>query len=304
MLSEDEAETLLGHRAQECRVEEVLAKEGCHCVDGRGESKETFGLAGGDLGPLSAMLAATEELSGQQLDRATILSVLQGIPGKVYLHTDDHALHAMHDHLADDLYGTTAEHLVTHGPKDAERHQAVADSLAAPACIGCGHMKQIITQKELDGSGPYRMRPALGQSIVSAAYQHAWKHEKHAKVESLHGEHEEAGVMVVTEKDGIKDGTSSVPVVQPCAKDAAGNTVQTFVNQPQVGEFRLDQLLPLVVAQVPALRGRETELRKHASEIFNLQTGETVRRLATSKGKPVFSATFDRGTLVEVKRVD
>jgi|GEM_PF-6921487 len=303
ILTQPEAEKLLRNRAQERRVEEVLAREGCHCVDGRGESTETFGLAGGDLGPVSAILAAAEELSGQHIDRATVLKVLEGIPGKAYVHTDDHALHAMHDRLADQLHGTTAEKLVQHGPTDPGHRTQVADTLADPACIGCGHMKQIITQKETDASGPYRMRPALGHDVLSAAYEHAWQNADHVKVESLHGEHQEAGVMVVTEKDGITDGTSSVPTVQPCAKDAAGKTVQTFVNQPQVGEYRLDQLLKLILEQIPALAPQAIELRTLATEIFNQQTGETVKRLATSKGKPVFVAQYDKGALLSVEQV-
>lgn len=302
MLTQEETEVLLRNRAHVRRVEEVLAEEGCHCVDGRGENPETYGLAGGDLGPVSAILAAAEELSGKQIDRATVLKVLEGIPGKAYLHTDDHALHALHEHLADELHGVSAEQLVRHGPIDPSHRTQVADTLADPACIGCGHMKNIIAQKEQDRSGPYRMRPALGHDVLSAAYEHAWAHAEHAKVESLHGEHEEAGVTVVTVRGGIKDGTTAVPTVQPCAKDANGNTVQTFVNQPQVGEYRLDQLLPIVLEQVPDLRGHDAELRALATTIFNQQTGETVKRLAISKGKPVFMATYDKGALQEVRQ--
>lgn len=292
ILTQQEIEQLLKERAATRPVDVVLAQEGCKCVDGRGTNKETFGLAGGDLGPVSAMLAAAEEITGQTVDRKTAYAVIDAIPGTAYLHTDDHAMHALHE--TGELHGQNIEETVLHGPKDPEHRTAIADLLADPRFIGCGHMKQIITQQETDASGPYRMRPALGRTILSAAYERAWQQRERTTVESLHGEHGEAAVAVLTVKGGIRDGKTPVPVMQPCAKDASGKTIQTFVNQPQVGEYRLDQLLPIVVAALPALKGKEMELRKRSSEILDLQTGETVKRLATSKGKPVFTAEYDQ----------
>ncbi len=300
VLPENAAGKLYAERAESHDVEKTLNEQGCHCVDGRGKERKTYGLVGGDLGPTSAVLATVEKLTGKHVDVGTAAAVLRVLP-KAYLHTDSHAMEALHHTLmSSPEYRELAalvkdEHalaaLVEKGPAKAEHKEMLARLLTDPKHVGCGHMKQIITQTEEGDNGPYGMRPELGRTILAAAYLNAWQQPEHAVVESLEGNHGEAAVFAVSIKGGLRKGSNALPTVQPCAPDASGKDVQTFVNHADIGTLRIEQLVDAVIRQMPELRGQEAVLREQAGTLLQAHTNETVSRLA--KGRPLFAVTVD-----------
>jgi len=300
VLPENEAGELYAQRAETHDVEATLNEQGCHCVDGRGKERKTYGLVGGDLGPASAVLATVEKLTGKRVDIRAAAAVLRVLP-KAYLHTDSHAMEALHHTLmSSPEYRELAalvkdehalESLVEEGPATVEQQEMLAHLLTDPKHVGCGHMKQIITQTEQGDDGPYSMRPELGRTILAAAYLNAWRQPEHAVVESLEGNHGEAAVFAVSMKGGLRKGSNNLPTVQPCAPDDSGKDVQTFVNHADIGTLRIEQLIAAVLQQMPELQGQEAALREQAGALLQAHTNETVARLA--KGRPLFAVTVD-----------
>jgi len=299
-LPEHQAGKLYAERAESHDAEATLNEQGCHCVDGRGKERKTYGLVGGDLGPASAVLATVEKLTGKRVDTRAAAAVLRVLP-KMYIHTDAHAMEALHHTLkSNPAYKELAvlmkdehalESLVEEGPATIELKEMLAELLTDPKHVGCGHMKQIITQTEEGDNGPYGMRPELGRTVLAAAYLNAWQQPEHAVVESLEGNHGEAAVFAVSIKGGLRKGSNALPTVQPCAPDAGGKDVQTFVNHADIGTLRIEQLVDAVIRQMPELRGQEAVLREQAGTLLQAHTNETVSRLA--KGRPLFAVTVD-----------
>ena len=247
------------------------------------QAASLLGTPGGDAGELVLSLAALEQLLGRPLDAGWIATIFDRYVeafGRFYLHTDRHAIERLADALRADPR-TAGAAATWRGPDDARAfvrspplamEGALLEHLVAPAHVGCGHLRLMITEP-----ARYGVRPGLVADVLRAAFHRGWRRPELLEYAILDGEHEERGVLEVRVEHEVHAHTL-VPMVAPHV-----GAREVFVLHPQVTDFvraenawfLVEQLAPAEAARVhaPALRARIAALGAR-------QLAATVARLA------------------------
>ncbi len=273
------------------------------CVDGRDDSG-VIGTPGGDAGELVLALAAAEAVAKVQFSPRAVRELLQrdlDTFGRFYLHTDVHADHALRDAVAADVQLRTHcpdphdeeawRSFLAHPPRAAR--PALLELLVAPAHLGCGHVKRMLTHPETYGA-----RPELTRDVLRAFHVLRWEGAPELEWVTLSGAHDEHGVLNVV-MDEPPALFSSVPLVSPRV-----GSHQLFINHPQVAAWQRSQYAAFLVharavdglgpGHLPAL---EAELPRLAGAQLTSTLG------ALAAGLPLFEARFGTGGEVSVRTV-
>lgn len=271
------------------------------CIDGRSTSP-VVGTPGGDLGAIVVALGAAERVTGAPLDLARMDALLDAYVksfGRVYFHTDAHALERIGAALRRDARFAGAPlreaadiHAFVLAPPP-ELRDAVLAYLSAPENVGCGHLRLMLGHAER-----YEVRAGLVRAIVEAAFRLAWRSPAAVDYVVLRGDHHERAIVEVHTERPVH-GSSLVPLVTPHEGEA-----QVFVRHPEVeaflraenAEFFVDHASlvtrsPLDASQLSREMGRLSEHHLH----------ETVERLA--RGLPVVRVD-QRGDALVARRAE
>lgn len=263
------------------------------CVDGR-DGHAVLGSPGGDAGELLLALAAVEQVLERPLTRDEITRALDAMLshfGRLYLHTDQHAL----DHLGERLSRLPRFHGAPVGNLDwllqwiqappRELEEALLVELTRPEHVGCGHLRLALSV-----SDAYGLRPQLARETLAAIFRARWRGGPIDLV-SLHGDHHEEAVLVVTQ-DGPLRPFTRVPMLAP---RLGGH--QVFVHHPQVAAWLREQVGTLLV-DVAELVSPERcpELCERIQTLGAQQLAATLERLAG--GLPAIEVHFTGGVPV------
>jgi rhodanese-related sulfurtransferase len=272
------------------------------CVDGR-DSQGVVGTPGGDVGELLVALGAAEALCGP-IDLARVPALLEGwieAFGRVYLHSDTHALS---DHIAAMRADPEIpERLLPsrEDPPSAWRafHAAPPQEIRARVLhhllghMGCGHLRLLLSHSEA-----YGVRAELARAVVESVLAAYWDGVPEIEFVVLGGGHQEGAVLLV-EVDGPLHAYTRVPLVPPAF---AG--VQMFVHHPQVTDFQRVEAAHWLSTrpELDALRGRAREVLDALRALAGRQMELTLGHLA--KGLPMYRAVYTSDRSVRVEHVD
>jgi rhodanese-related sulfurtransferase len=228
----------------------ALVMEGAEsCVDGRGAGA-VLGTPGGDAGELVLVLATAEAAVGRPLTDDEVAALLNDYLqdfGRVYMHTDQHAL----ERLAESLEADPSLHGLLPAPLDVEAlvhhpHPGLEDALLArlvlPAHIGCGHLRLMVQDP-----AQYGLRPGLVEAMLRAWYQRLWIGGGELSLEVLGGHHEEQAVVIV-DQPGDVHAFTRVPALTPSDRG-----VQVFVVHPAVTRYLRRLHVEFLSDHVPGL---------------------------------------------------
>lgn len=220
----------------------LFEEESWSCVDGR-ETGAVLGTPGGEGGTMLTTLAAVEQVTGTPVPSARVPEFLDAwidAFGRIYLHTDDHALERLGEalvaagHLTDPS-PAAVEALIRHPPASSE--ELLLDLLVRPEHTGCGHLRLI-----LQDPTAYRVRPGLVNDLIRSVMRRLWERAEDVRFVVLHGDHHERAVVEVIVPEPVR-GWSEIPVIDPAVGDH-----QVFVHHPQVERW-MRQLAATFVAE-------------------------------------------------------
>lgn len=213
------------------RAAELVGGEHESCIDGRAD-EPVVGTPGGDAGEILIALDVLEELRGEAISRSEIAGLLDRwyrAFGPIYLHSDDHAMEALHAHLSsslegvpDDIYAFEAWLLDV----PAELQATVLQALGETEHIGCGHLKSIASTPQ-----DYGVRDELVAIEIQTLFAEHWAGRIELDFVVLHGGHEEQAVVVVDHPHEVHAYTT-VPAIQPHGEDYS-----VFVSHPGVADY-------------------------------------------------------------------
>eukprot|EP00455_Lapot_gusevi_P050129 TRINITY_DN721_c0_g5_i4.p1 TRINITY_DN721_c0_g5~~TRINITY_DN721_c0_g5_i4.p1 ORF type:complete len:606 (-),score=122.28 TRINITY_DN721_c0_g5_i4:113-1930(-) len=219
------------------------------CVDGRDPSG-VVGTPGGDIGELVVVLAAAEQVSGQQLTEQQVETIFWrrlDAFGRCYLHSDVHAMHELRAALDSDaqfqqyhplLHNPfTFNRFVQHPPADIQG--PLLDLLINPRLLGCGHIRLMLQNSEV-----YQVRPELVQYVLRAFFRALWKGAAECDFVVLSGQHREGAVVVVQSANPLHS-FSYIPLVTPACEAQK----QVFVDHSQVAGHLRKELARFVSLQ-------------------------------------------------------
>lgn len=273
------------------RTAALMATGSEACVDGR-DPHAVIGTPGGDAGELLLALAAAEKASGERLTPREVAGLLDAWVeafGRLYMHSDAHALDALSGALGKDarfsgsagVLGSAAavEALVRHPPRALER--ALLDHLVEPDNVGCGHLRSMLLSP-----ASYQVRRELVVEILQGIFERLWRRPESVDWVVLSGEHHERAVVVVRLEGEVRPYTK-VPAIAPAS--ALG---QAFVAHPQVTAYLREQNAHFLLEQLPSLRRRVPVERLSAAmrELADVQLDATLSRLAA--GLPRYEVSF------------
>eukprot|EP00767_Chilomastix_cuspidata_P002534 gnl/Chilomastix_cuspidata/2658.p1 GENE.gnl/Chilomastix_cuspidata/2658~~gnl/Chilomastix_cuspidata/2658.p1 ORF type:complete len:290 (-),score=73.25 gnl/Chilomastix_cuspidata/2658:97-966(-) len=243
------------------------------CIDGR-HSGPILGTPGGDFGEFLLGLIALSHvkpdsitLNYKQIEKLLFDFVLHEIPKarSFYWHTDDRAVHQfqVQTSCADPLAAAN------HGVAGA------LDALATPPCIGCGHVKKMMTFPST-----YMTYGELVGNAIRAFYSLVWtRAEFRQRVEYvvLHGDHAETAIVVAS-----ASGKERQPMVTPACEIGS-----VFVSSPTAAAAFRD-----VVCQYFARIGRANprSLSARIAALASIHSSVTTYLLCPTL--PVFTAAF------------
>ncbi|MBX3247239.1 MAG: rhodanese-like domain-containing protein [Myxococcales bacterium] len=275
------------------------------CVDGR-EDHAVLGTPGGDAGELLLALSTIESLVNEQraasasdqpfvLEDGAIVALFDAYVqsfGRVYFHSDEHAMQHLRRALRDDPrfqgapLGATASDLEAflRRPPAALR-EPLLEHLLEPSHVGCGHLRLVLQNPE-----QYGVRAGLSRALGRVVHQMLWTRPELVDFVVLHGDHQEEAVVNVV-LDGAVHAFSNVPAISP---RLGGHSV--FLNHPQVAAFVREQHARFLFQEVPALRAHgiteerfEAALAERAGRQLDATLGHLAPRL------PVFELRFENG---------
>ncbi|HJL19743.1 MAG TPA: rhodanese-like domain-containing protein [Sandaracinaceae bacterium LLY-WYZ-13_1] len=270
------------------KVAALLMQGTQSCVDGR-DPRPVVGTPGGDAGELLLALAALERVRGEPLDVARVPSLLDAYLdafGRFYVHTDDHALHAIGEDLrADPRFAPhlaahdedALERLVRRPPRDLEGPLLAA--LSEPTHVGCGHLRLILSNAE-----EYGVRPELTRALLRSVFVRLWRGDAIDFV-ILEGEHREGAVVNVV-LDGAVHPFTRIPTVAPRL-----GSRELFVNHPQVSAWLREQNATFFFEEDPWLHAHPERQREFLATLESMgeaQLGATLAHLASTL--PVYTA--------------
>lgn len=268
------------------------------CVDGR-DSHGVIGTPGGDVGELIIALGAAEAL-GQAIPKELLRPLLEGWMdafGRVYLHTDIHALNAhigamradpaIPESLLPSREAPPSAWRDFHASPPSEIREAVLGHLLDH--MGCGHLRLCMAHAE-----DYGVRRALARDAIAEVLRARWEGLPELEFVVLGGGHQEGAVLLV-EVDHTLHPYTRIPLVPP----ALGG-VQMFVHHPQVTDYQRVEIAHWLSTrpELPALRERSAEILDAMRSLAGRQMGVTLRHLA--KGLPIYRAIFHTDRSVDV----
>lgn len=271
------------------------------CVDGR-DSQGVVGTPGGDVGELLLALGAVEAL-GIAIEPADVPKLIEGwidAFGRIYLHSDIHALNAHIAAMRADPQIPESALPSREAPPSAWRafHSAPPVELRPRvlqhllAHMGCGHLRLLLEHSEA-----YGVRRELARAVVAGVMDARWDGVPEVDFVVLGGGHQEGAVLLV-EIDGALHPHTRVPLVPPAY---AG--LQMFVHHPQVTAYQRVEACHWLATHpaFPALRGRDAELLDAMRGLAARQMQTTLGHLA--RGLPIFRAVYGADRSVHVEQV-
>ncbi|MFM2245325.1 MAG: hypothetical protein RL071_1399 [Pseudomonadota bacterium] len=273
------------------------------CVDGR-DAQGVVGTPGGDTGEIALALAAAEAC-GAELSPACIDAVLRGwieAFGRVYLHSDLHALNQMILALRADPEVPEALLPSREAPPSVWRaftakppaaiQARLLHHLAQPAHVGCGHLRLSMSRAEA-----YGVRPEVVSGVLQAFFRARWEGLPELDFVVLGGGHQEGAVLLVQLDEQIFP-YSHIPLVPPAIGGA-----QMFVHHPQVTAYQRTEVAHWLATRpsLPALRGRADAVKAALDRLGAQQLQATLGALAS--GLPIYEATFAEDRSVRVREV-
>lgn len=263
------------------------------CVDGR-DDHGVVGTPGGDAGEVLLALAATEQVTGRPIEKATLARILRHYIdtfGHLYLHTDTHALNRFilsmraDPRLADELPPRE-----TQGPgwrkfmsKPPEKlWPLLLEHLVIPDHVGCGHLRLM-----MQNATEYGVRATLVEAFLREYYTMRWSGAAEAEFVVLGGGHQEGAVVSVRLAEELWPFTQ-VPLVSP----ACGAT-QMFVAHPDVAMFLRRQIAAFMTLQreTGLVRTDRERVLDRMTALAENQLKSTLGRLA--KGLPHYVVRFE-----------
>ncbi|MDH5493384.1 MAG: rhodanese-like domain-containing protein [Myxococcales bacterium] len=274
------------------------------CVDGR-DRRPVVGTPGGDAGELLLALAAAERVRERPLEPAEVGHILDAYLdafGRFYVHSDEHALHALGEHLRADPRFASAlegesieavERLVRRPPRALEG--PLLEALGEPAHVGCGHLRLIVSHPD-----EYGVRLGLSMTLLRAVFSRLWSGDAIDFV-VLEGEHREGAVVNVV-IEGSVHAYTRIPTVAP----RIGGE-ELFIHHPQVVAYLREQNASFLFEVDPWLLGspggqepseRQREYLQTLERMGAEQLGATLRHLAARL--PIYEARIsETGVRVE-----
>lgn len=262
------------------------------CIDGR-SSDPVLGAPGGDAGEMILALASLERSAGRPIELSRIPAFLDSwfqSFGRVYLHTDEHALERLREAvLSDPRFAHFTTNLVTleetaglvrHPPVDLEH--ALLEHLLDPANIGCGHLRLLLSHPR-----EYGTRPELARAVLEAAYRQGWRHPERLAYTVLTGAHRERAIVRVLFEHDV-EAHARVAMLVP-----HGALGEVFVVHPQVIDFLRRETAGYLVEHARVL-GLPTANR---SRVVNAMRTLGARQIAETRealapGLPVLEVRF------------
>lgn len=282
------------HRIRKVKLSALFTASQTSCIDGR-EDNAIIGTPGGDAGELMLGLAAAELVIGRTLSQKHLNTVFRAFSdnfGGIYLHTDNHALGRLANHLnSDPMFSPFLVKLNSldmwrnflHFPPTHLRAKLL-DYLLEPNHIGCGHLKLALTHADA-----YGVRQEVVAGIFRAFFEEYWRGASNLNWVILGGEHTEGAVVNVT-MEGSLSNFSQIPMIHPSV-----GGLQMFVHHPQaIAALRIQtaQFMHNELGQILSLnRTHSGQLREVITKLGAEQTLATFKALAG--GLPIFSLHFD-----------
>jgi hypothetical protein len=178
------------------------------CIDGR-EQRPVACTPGGDMGDLVLETAAMERATGRHIKQEEAPNVLARYlhfhKGPFYMHTDQHALHALaHDMQMDPK---KLEYLID---QPGNRAEELLKIMRDNRRIGCGHLKQMLIHPEKYPG----VRPELVEGFIDAFFRHKWAGNARMDYVILKGDHQEGAVLDIR-TNATFNAETPVPLIQP-----------------------------------------------------------------------------------------
>ena len=239
-------------RVRWVRVAALLLGGSEACIDGR-DAHAVVGTPGGDVGELVLMLATAEALAGRPMSAGEVerlVSEYADAFGRIYLHTDVHAIERIGRALGPSLDASSdvradvrgVEALLRHPPR--AREDEVVAIATAPENVGCGHLRSM-----LQSPADYGVRGELVRDTLRAVHRALIRRPSTVDFVVLGGEHHESEVLFVELAAGVH-AYSSVPALAPSSGEASA-----FVVHPQVTAFLREQNAFFLLEHAPWLLG-------------------------------------------------
>lgn len=271
------------------------------CVDGRDDSG-VIGSPGGDAGEFLVGLRALETLIRRELtdaEVATLLARRNDAFGRFYMHTDLHAVHATIDALRADprlaeLVKTAPD---VHAWRRFERtvpaalRPALLEHVLEPAHIGCGHLRNELTEPRA-----YATREGLVRAVLRAVHTARWAGDPDMEYVPLAGGHTERAVVNVRIAGPLLP-FSRIPLVSPSVGQA-----QVFIHHPRITSYLRRQLAAFLAEQTDITRANidPSWLHEEMVRVGAIQLNQTLGALA--RGLPVYDVVFHGEDRVEVRK--
>lgn len=262
------------------------------CIDGRG-GNGCVGTPGGDMGEMVLILSTYEHLIGYDLTLPQVRYLFHhrlDTFGRFYLHTDEtNAKNAMDyiknqiikdQEVVDEIEAELLEHQTL--PENWLREfihltpiacrDAIMNYLINPECVGCGHLKLMMTKGE-----QYKVRPTLIKHLLRAFYESCfWDETSDCDYVVLAGSHAECGVLSIEMNNEIKPYTK-VPLIAPSIPIKDGHK-QMFVSHPTIMTFLRKQQCEWLLEAIEA--ANEHALQE-LQQLALLQQQTTITSLAS-----------------------
>lgn len=181
-------------------LEELLGDQPIACVDGRNTAC-TVGAPGGNAGLFVLLLATLERFRHSPLAKADLHRLFEAYLdhfGHFYLHSDTHAIAALHEQMrAHSVLTPFAEALTTPAEVEpflrnppAEARPPLLRLLTEPAHVGCGHLRLMLEHPKA-----YHVRAELLREFLELYYTSFWEGDDRIVFDVLPGEHHERAVV-------------------------------------------------------------------------------------------------------------
>lgn len=261
------------------RAGDILENGSTECLDGRGDQCE-IGRAAGDMGDLVEKVASFEratrsEFSDPALDRIWEQYLVHH-RGQFYMHTDDHAVHA----LADDLH-IPDEDLHTQLTEAHGNDEQLLQKLTDPRFIGCGHLGRMLRFPEQYPG----VRPDVVRFFMKKFFRAKWEGNPRMQYAILHGDHRE-GAVVNVQANRALDAQTPVPLMQPNV-----NGSQVFLLNQQMDDLAEERWLENAL-EITGMR----EFHAQRCRQVMIETREahlTSTASALAKNKPMYNVVYD-----------
>jgi len=199
------------------------------CVDGRNHEC-VAAIPGGNAGLFVVMLASLEQALPTELTEQDVSDLFVAYLdrfGQFYLHSDTHAVGQLFELLgdnpdADSLPTTLSERRAFLECPPPALRPPIADAMAEPPYIGCGHLRLIAAHPDT-----YEVPSRLLRPILQSFIQRLWEGDDRCEFDVLVGPHAEEAVVRM---HGLDETLPPLPHPQYHRR-------QLFIYHPEVMRF-------------------------------------------------------------------